>query len=166
MHRHLCFLVFALVPAVALASGVKPVRGIDVIVEKRPPGGTVKRATTDAEGSVVFSDLEPGHYVITIDPCADHTNAAEGRPIDPLVNALAQNPDAKSLVVQMSGTTCPQSSDLPLRTTRASDGTRNAIGTVPLIRAPGGLAIDADVGAAQGIRIKIWTDANQDGTIE
>jgi hypothetical protein len=46
-------------------SSVKPVRGIDVIVEKGPPGNSASRQT-NTQGSFTVSDLTPGTYEVSL----------------------------------------------------------------------------------------------------
>ncbi len=50
----------------ATASSVKPVRGIDVIVQKNPGNTAARTGTTNEKGEVEFIGLEPGSYSLTI----------------------------------------------------------------------------------------------------
>lgn len=50
------------------ASATKPVKGIDVIVQKNPGNSAARTATTGENGEFTFVDLPPGHYSLRIDP--------------------------------------------------------------------------------------------------
>lgn len=44
-----------------------PIPGIDVVVKKKPTGGTsIPNAKTDGTGQAAFSQLEPGNYEVTL----------------------------------------------------------------------------------------------------
>jgi hypothetical protein len=41
-----------------------PIPGVDVVVEKVPPGNAFAYVTTDARGIIMFRDLEAGYYEV------------------------------------------------------------------------------------------------------
>ncbi|MCC5997351.1 MAG: hypothetical protein JJU18_13390 [Oceanicaulis sp.] len=41
-----------------------PIPGVDVVVEKIPPGHAVGRTVTDQRGMIMFRDLEAGYYEV------------------------------------------------------------------------------------------------------
>jgi hypothetical protein len=45
---------------------VRPVKGIDVIVQKNPGNTAVRQAQTDGEGSFTVGDLTPGSYQVSL----------------------------------------------------------------------------------------------------
>jgi hypothetical protein len=51
---------------VAKPRGVKPVRGIDVIVEKEPGNSASREAQTNADGGFTLSDLTAGQYKFAV----------------------------------------------------------------------------------------------------
>jgi len=58
-----CLVAMSAQTAVVHASD--PIPGVDVVVEKVPPGHIVARATTDDGGCLRFKDLELGRYVVS-----------------------------------------------------------------------------------------------------
>lgn len=48
----------------AQAAGNDPIPGVDVVVEKVPPGQHIGRVTTGPRGEIAFRDLEAGYYEV------------------------------------------------------------------------------------------------------
>lgn len=62
-------IAFAVVAASGIAthaSAVKPIRGIDVIVQKQPGNTATRTVKTDANGVATFGKLEKGQYSVTV----------------------------------------------------------------------------------------------------
>jgi hypothetical protein len=123
--------VIALVAATAQAGSVKPVRGIDVIVREHP-GNTSRTVTSDGDGVFTVSGLHGGSYTLTFSPCG-HTQEKDQR--SPKSNSVTrfvlENPDIKTISVQISRVTCAISETMPLRAMRTAQGTLDTVGSLP-----------------------------------
>jgi hypothetical protein len=56
----------SLVPSTATALPGDPIPDIDITIDQSPGGAVAGTGTTDASGTVVFANLAPGDYTITI----------------------------------------------------------------------------------------------------
>lgn len=60
------------------AGSVKPIKGVDVIVQKNPGNTAVRTATTDGDGKVKFVGLAPGKYSLVLRKGSKTTEAKVG----------------------------------------------------------------------------------------
>ena len=62
MKTALIALACAALPAGAAHAATDPIPGVDVVVERVPPGNAIGRFTTDSGGILAFRSLEAGGY--------------------------------------------------------------------------------------------------------
>lgn len=82
----------------AVPSSVKPVKGVDVIVQKNP-GGSASRTKTDAEGNATFSKLEPGQYKVRLE-CKECARSVAGEPSIDLTLTGTRGGDVKRTITK------------------------------------------------------------------
>lgn len=137
-----------LICAAAEAGSVKPVRGIDVIVEKHPGNTAARMVTTDGDGVFSLGGLEAGSYTLTFNPCP-RTNAKTGNSSksNAVTRFVIDNPGTKSIAVELAHITCAISEEMPLRGTRTPQGSLDSTGVLPAEVFAAGVGIEVQIGA-------------------
>jgi len=145
-----------LVGNMAQASSVRPVRGIDVIVQKNP-GGTARRITTSADGSITVAGLEPGSYTLTFNPCPEKRDGSQSNPITAFVIA---NPGTNAIRVTITNATCAVSSGLPLRGVQSA-GNLTVIGEASPDVFAAGVEVDVTIGGNNSLQCQVSAVGSQ-----
>lgn len=130
------------------AGSVRPVRGIDVIVQKDPSNPALRTVTSDADGAFTVSGLEAGSYILSFSPCS-HVSAQP--PNSPKSNTVTRfiidNPGTKSITVELSRATCAFSAEMPLRAIRTPQGGVDTFGDLPPDVFAAGVNIEVQIGS-------------------